>query len=182
MTNIFFSSDLHFGHANILKYEPISRQFDSVEEMDEQLIQNWNNVVKENDECYILGDLSFHKLNKTVEILNRLSGKKAIIVGNHDAHLIKHQEFIDCFEGRVFDLLDHKINGKHYVMCHYPLRAWNRSHWGSINLFGHLHSKWKGNKQQLNVGADVHNLTPLSIEEIPAILESLPEEQRKIYD
>lgn len=174
--DVFFTSDLHLGHTNILKYESNTRKFSSVEEMDEKIIQNWNNTVKPNDEVYLLGDISFHKLNKTVELLNRLNGKKLLIWGNHDAKYFGKQEFIDCFEGRIFDLLDHKINKKHYVLCHYPLRAWNRSHYGAVNLFGHLHSRWKGNKKQLNVGMDLWNLTPLSIEEIHSILDTLPEE------
>lgn len=173
--NIFVTSDCHFGHKRILEYESKTRQFSSIEEMDEKLIDNWNGLVKPTDEIYILGDLSFHKLNKTVEILNRLNGKKCCISGNHDSHLIKHQEFIDCFEGRLFDLLDHKINGTYYVMCHYPMLSWNRSHYGAINLFGHLHSSWKGNKQQLNVGMDCHNLCPINIEEVSVLLSELPD-------
>lgn len=82
---------------------------------------------------------------------------------------------LDVFEGRVFDLLDTKINKTFYVICHYPMMSWNRSHYNSIQLFGHLHSRWKGNKQQLNVGLDCHNLYPVNIEEIPELLSSLPD-------
>mgnify|MGYP006289053705 CR=1 FL=1 len=179
--NIFFTSDPHWGHANILKYESATRKFDSIEEMDEVLIQNWNDKIKEKDEVYILGDLSFHKPNKTVEILKRLNGKKCLIDGNHDLKYLKHNEFIEQFDGRVFSILDHKINGKHYVMCHYPMMAWNRSHYGAINLFGHLHSNWKGNNKQLNVGVDVHNLSPICIDEIEGLLNSLPERNIELH-
>jgi calcineurin-like phosphoesterase family protein len=179
--SIFFTSDIHAFHKKILEYEPDARQFSSVEIMNDTIVERWNSKVSKNDEIFILGDVSFGKLKETVDFLSRLNGKLCLVSGNHDVHLTKHQEFIDCFDGRVFDLLDHKINGKHYVMCHYPLRAWNRSHYGAINLFGHLHSKWKGNRQQLNVGMDLWNLTPLAIEEIPSILESLPEDENKIY-
>ena len=54
---IWFTSDLHLNHMNILKYEPISRPFDTVEEMNETLIGNWNACVKDDDTVFILGDL-----------------------------------------------------------------------------------------------------------------------------
>jgi calcineurin-like phosphoesterase family protein len=176
----YVTSDCHFGHKNIIKYEPVSRPFSSIEEMDEVLIERWNSKVKENDEIYILGDFSFHKVNKTVEILGRLSGKKCLIVGNHDNHLINHDPFKEMFVG-YYDLLDNKIAGKHYVMCHYPLLSWNRSHYGSVNLFGHLHSSWKGNRQQLNVGMDCHNLYPIAFEEIDSLLAALPERSCELH-
>lgn len=181
MTDIFFASDIHAFHKNILKFEPISRPFSCIEEMNEVIVDRWNAKVPNDAETYILGDVSFGKLKDTVDFLNRLNGKKCLVIGNHDTHFLGKQEFIDCFEGRIFDILDHKINKKHYVMCHYPMLAWNRSHYGAVQLFGHLHSKWKGNRQQLNVGMDLWNLSPLEIGELPAILESLPEQQNRLY-
>lgn len=175
MTDIFFTSDCHFGHSKILEYESNTRKFSSVEEMDEQIIQNWNSVVNKSDDVYILGDLSFHKLNKTVEIMSRLNGKFCLCIGNHDSKFSGKQEFIDIFEGRVFDLIETKINKIFFVMCHYPMLTWNRSHYNSIQLFGHVHSKWKGNRQQLNVGMDCHSLFPVNIDQIPSLLENLPE-------
>ena len=142
------------------------------------IIQRWNDIVNSKDEVYILGDVSFGKVGATVDILNRLNGIKTLIIGNHDTDLIKHQEFIDCFKGGMFDLLERKFNGKHYVMCHYPMLAWNKSHYGAINLFGHLHSSWRGNKNQINVGMDCHNLCPISIDDLPSLLELLPENDR----
>ena len=54
---IWMTSDLHFNHENILKYEPVSRPFATVEEMNEVLIQNWNSKIKPEDIVYVLGDL-----------------------------------------------------------------------------------------------------------------------------
>lgn len=139
--NVFFSSDLHLGHANILKYQSETRPFSSIEEMDEHIIQVWNNTVKPNDEVYILGDLSFHKLNKTVEILNRLSGKNFyLIAGNHDYKLLKHEEFCEKFSWiKIYN--EEKICGENFVMMHYPISSWNRKHWGSHHIHGHCHGK-----------------------------------------
>ena len=79
---IWFVSDTHFGHKNILKYT--KRPFSSVEEMDEILIANWNNRVKEEDEVYHLGDVALCSPNKLRKILDRLKGKIYLIRGNQD--------------------------------------------------------------------------------------------------
>ena len=73
---IFLTSDCHFGHKNIIKYEPDSRgQFDSIEEMNETIIQNWNSVVNNEDTVYVLGDFFMGHISTIEPILNRLKGK-----------------------------------------------------------------------------------------------------------
>jgi len=78
--NIFFTSDTHFGHKNILKY--CNRPFVNVEEMDEVMIERWNGRIGKNDSVYHLGDFSFSSNPKTY--FERLNGKKILIIGNHD--------------------------------------------------------------------------------------------------
>ena len=78
----WFISDSHFGHEGAIKY--CMRPYKSIEEMDEALIHNWNSVVKHTDNVYHLGDLSFHKPARTLEILSLLKGHKHLILGNHD--------------------------------------------------------------------------------------------------
>ena len=81
--SIFFTSDPHYHHANIMKY--CSRPFTSVEEMDEELIKRWNSVVTKSDTIYILGDLIFTKdPAEAVRITTQLNGKIILIKGNHD--------------------------------------------------------------------------------------------------
>ena len=77
-----FISDLHFGHNNIIRFD--NRPFQSVEEMDETLISNWNNKINKNDTVYILGDISWYPKDKTAEILSTLKGNKYLLTGNHD--------------------------------------------------------------------------------------------------
>lgn len=79
---IFFTSDLHLGHANVICH--CNRPFASVEEMDETLIRNWNQRVKTNDTVYVLGDLMFRNQKPPEEYLDRLKGRKHLITGNHD--------------------------------------------------------------------------------------------------
>jgi calcineurin-like phosphoesterase family protein len=177
MTNeIFFTSDHHFGHKNILKYESRARPFSSVEEMDETMIDRWNSVVKkQSDLIYILGDFSFHTANETLKILERLNGKKVLICGNHDSRIIKDTSIKKYFDGDMHDYLELKFNNNLYILQHYPLITWNKCRYGAIQLFGHMHSSWAGNKCQLNVGVDTHNLFPYSMDEIHEKLATLPE-------
>ena len=89
----FYTSDLHFGHKNIIKYE--NRPFNSVEEMDEELIRRWNNKVGKNDEVYILGDFAFASGRRVNELLDRLNGRKYLLRGNHDHSFLKDRDFDD---------------------------------------------------------------------------------------
>lgn len=177
MTNeIFFTSDHHFGHANILKYESIARPFSSVEEMDETMIERWNSVVKNRgDLVYILGDFSFHKADETLKILKRLNGKKVLICGNHDARIIKDDAIKKYFDKNMHDYFELKLDNKFYILQHYPLITWNRCRYGAVQLFGHMHSSWAGNNCQLNVGVDTNKLYPYNISDIHAKLLTLPE-------
>lgn len=171
----FFTSDAHFFHCNILKFELEARPFSSLDEMNQVIIERWNSKVTPFDTVYIAGDVTFEK-NKsftgTIDILNQLNGKKILIKGNHDSVAVRCEAFRNCFES-IHDMVHYYNNKNLYVICHYPMLSWKNSHRGSFQLFGHLHSKWKGNKKQLNVGMDCHNLTPISIEEVHEKLESI---------
>ena len=170
----FTTSDIHLFHKNILKFEPESRPFSSLNEMHTVIINNWNNVVDIDDTVYIIGDVSFGKLTATVDILTRLNGNLILIKGNHDHELLRKPSFSNCFI-RIENFLEIKVNGQEYTLCHYPMLSWNKSHINSYQLFGHLHSRWKGNNKQLNVGMDCHNLTPIDFDDIPSLLSELPE-------
>ena len=82
----FYISDTHFGHQNIIRYD--NRPFSTADEMDEVLIDRWNDVVSDEDTVYVLGDFSWHREEKTLEILDSLSGRKVLIKGNHDTRTI----------------------------------------------------------------------------------------------
>lgn len=79
---IWFTSDLHFDHANIIEYT--GRPWGSVSEMNEAIIQNFNSVVRNNDEVHILGDVCMGKIADSLPLVGRLNGKKSLKLGNHD--------------------------------------------------------------------------------------------------
>ena len=89
----YFTSDLHFGHANIMNFHPNFRKFQNINDMDNTLIRLWNSRVNPCDEVYNLGDVSFHKdFEQTLKILKRLNGKHVLILGNHDQEIRKRAD------------------------------------------------------------------------------------------
>lgn len=89
----YYISDTHFGHKNVIRYD--NRPFDSIEEMDEAMIQLWNETVNDADAVYILGDFSWYKEDKTALILGKLKGHKILIKGNHDRVSSKVARYFD---------------------------------------------------------------------------------------
>ena len=140
----FVTSDLHFGHTNIMKFCPVTRaRFHDVTHMNEAMIEEWNAVVKAEDHTYILGDVCFAPWEKAVQFMARLNGTKTLIAGNHDKKLLKSREFRDQFV-EIRDYMDISVNGTKVVMFHYPIAEWDQMHRGAVHLHGHLHAGTSG--------------------------------------
>lgn len=187
--DIFFSSDFHFSHSNIVRgctqwkeFEPGSshqktRDFDTLEEHDETLIRNINSVVKKNDTLYFLGDWSFGGKENIVRLRNSLSCDNIhTIYGNHDDHIRKYYSNTNCFSS-CQDVLQLSIKigqtptGKHikqrFFLSHYSHQVWPKSNRGSIHLFGHSHGTLKNPiGRSMDVGIDTNNLKPYHLDEI----------------
>ena len=135
----FYISDTHFGHKNIIKFD--NRPFDSVEDMGETMIDRWNSVVGDDDTVYILGDFSWYKEEKTLEILSRLYGRKVLIKGNHDRISPKVAKM---FEKRC-EYLEINDGKERVIMSHYPMPFWNGQFRDTVHLFGHVHNSHQNN-------------------------------------
>jgi len=161
--NLLFTADPHYYHKNL----SIHRGFNSVEEMNELMIDNHNKKVTKHDHIYILGDFSFGTVEQTLEILNRLNGNKYLIIGNHDEKMLKSREVVSKFAW-VKDYYKLRHNGLKIILSHYPFYKWNCSHYGSLMFHGHIHeSKLDIEIKNLyNVGVDVNCFEPVSLEEI----------------
>ena len=181
MSKIFYTSDIHFGHANVIKYS--KRPFDSVEEMNEALIKIWNSKVSDLDTVYILGDM-FNKIDKSPEIyLKRLNGKKILIKGNHEDWL-KDKNLEKYFDG-IYDYLEIKDAGRDVVLFHFPMIEWNNKNKGTIHLYGHVHNMRSKESFHIyeketafNVGVDVNDLEPCTLDEI---IEKKKEKKFDVY-
>ena len=177
---IYFTSDTHFNHTNILKYEPKTRPFETIEEMNEVLISNWNNVVKEDDIVYVLGDFFMGALDSIEPIYNRLNGKVILIRGNHDTRnrLQIYEEL--GIEVKDIEYLNYK--GRFFILCHFPIASEEfikmviRDNSEVVNLYGHIHSNApKGYVDgTYHIGCDTNDLMPISIQQVWS--ECWPEE------
>ena len=150
---IYFTSDLHFWHKNAIIYT--NRPFETVEEMNEKLIEYWNKTVHANDEVYILGDVTMVRPGRATEIISRLKGRKYLLMGNHD-YFAREKQFEPAACGIEW-----------VKMYHEP-----------YNLHGHLHSPVEYNlanrengRRQFDVGVDANDFKPVCIEEIVAFFE-----------
>lgn len=166
---IYATSDLHFGHTNIIKYE--NRPYDNVEEMDKDLINKWNETVQQNDLVYILGDFSWYTGEKTNEILKQLNGKKVLIIGNHDERFLKDKKFDKTLFEEICYYKQIKHNKQVYVLFHYPIADHNGKMHNYIHLYGHIHStniKLENELGKLcyNVGVDRNGYKPVDIEKL----------------
>ena len=173
----FWTSDPHFGHANVIKYS--NRPFADVEEMEYKLILNWNSKVKPGDEVYILGDMFFCKADNAKSIVRRLNGQKFLIYGNHDK-LVRNNKELQAMFNKCADYMEVTVKigeeKQPIVMSHYPMLTWNRAHHGSWMLHGHSHGNlcYPFSAKILDVGVDVHNYAPISLDEVAAIMSGFP--------
>lgn len=166
----YYIADLHLGHDNIRRLS--NRPFDSVEEMDKTLISNWNSVVTDNDDVYILGDFSY-KGGNPLNYLKQLKGKKHLIKGNHDSSMLKNPDCRRCFE-EINDIQDICDNGTWIVLCHYPMVEWNGYYRNALHFYGHVHNTFHNEtttyasrmKNAYNVGVDVIGFIPKTLQQI----------------
>jgi calcineurin-like phosphoesterase family protein len=169
MANIFFASDHHFGHANILTFKrddgtPL-REFQDIDHMNETIVRKHNEVVRPGDKVYFLGDVCMDRKSKGLEILQRMNGEKVLIKGNHDQ--CKPEAYLKYFKD---------IRGSHQfeglIMTHIPIHPESLARWG-LNIHGHLHYQvvkmplsQLPDKRYFNVSMERIDYTPISLEEI----------------
>lgn len=171
MTETFFTSDTHFRHTSLLAKG--ERPFASVEEMDEQIIRNWNAVVGTDDLVWHLGDFAVSEDAEIVaSIFGRLNGRKRLILGNHDYErpgVIKPMIAALSWDGEPRDIFETVTDdGRRLVLCHYPLRTWPGHKKGSFHFFGHAHGELPNFGHSRDVGVDLPDVTfaPRTFEEL----------------
>jgi calcineurin-like phosphoesterase family protein len=154
MNIAYIISDTHFGHKNILKYEPIHRPFQSIEEHDQELIRRWNSVVRPRDTVWHLGDVLFGK--HSFACLAQLNGTKRLIMGNHDRHpLALYREHFASIHGVA--------EYKGCILSHIPVHEGQLHSRFRRNIHGHLHSNKLDDPRYICVSAEHLNLTPVPI-------------------
>jgi calcineurin-like phosphoesterase family protein len=158
MPTTFFIGDTHFSHKGIIQFDETKpfRQFDSIEEHDEELIRRWNSVVTRKDNIWHLGDFCFGA--KNIAIAGRLNGYKRLVMGNHDVYDIN--EYLKYFS-KVFGAAQYK----EMILTHIPVHEGQFGRY-KFNVHGHLHTKVLDDPRYVNVSCERINLTPISFDEI----------------
>lgn len=166
MINTFFCSDLHFGHQRIIEFHP--NRADTIDEMNERIVENWNAVVSPKDETWLLGDLAMGKLDDSLKFFHRLNGRKHLVSGNHDGNRTKALPW-----SSVQDYKEWKQKPYRAVLSHYPFLTWNGAHHGVWMLHGHSHGLLEPtNTTRMDVGIDTHpEFRPYHLDEIAEIMD-----------
>jgi calcineurin-like phosphoesterase family protein len=171
----FYTSDTHFNHANIIKYS--DRPFPGgVRDMNECMIERWNSVVGKDDIVYHIGDFAMGNKDLAPEIVRRLNGYKVIIAGNHDPSHSKllswgfkevHKQ-LDLMDGGVKLFLRHAPPKEAYTGDHTGKTAQHFGYEADYFLHGHVHELWKRRGPFINVGVDVRDFYPRTLDELLA--------------
>jgi calcineurin-like phosphoesterase family protein len=158
---LFFTSDHHFGHGGARGL--FRRPFPTTAEMDAIMAARWNETVGPNDEIWHLGDFAVRQSPARMgELLEALAGLKHLIVGNNDgAATTGLSQWAS-----VQHYAELQVDGTWLILCHYPLRTWNRIGRGALDLHGHSHGRLAPLPRQVDVGVDLWDFRPITLAQI----------------
>ena len=160
---VFFTADHHFGHGGARGL--FKRPFGSIAEMDRAMVVRWNEVVGPDDEVWHLGDFAVRQsAARMAELLAALAGTKHLIVGNNDGSATTGL----AGWASVAHYAELRLDGTWLILCHYPLRTWNRMSRGALDLHGHSHGRLAPLPRQIDVGVDCWDFRPVTLAEIRA--------------
>ena len=187
----FFTADLHLGHANVIRYA--GRPYSSVEQMDDDLVARWNDLVDPTDEVWVLGDVAMGRIADSLARVAVLHGTKHLIAGNHDrvhpTYRTKDPDrWVAAYRDAGFASIAERarldIGGVDVLLCHFPRRGDSHDEdrfpehrptdWKGWLLHGHVHESWRQRDRQVNVGVDAWAYRPVVEDEIVALLDAGP--------
>lgn len=170
MSNTYITSDTHFGHLNICgptlsNWKSGFRNFSSLDEMENVIVDNINMVVGKDDTLIHVGDVFMGQVEKHAErIRKRINCQKIqLVYGNHDKKIRKSKELQSLFSS-CQDYLELYHNGNFAVIQHYPLSIWNKNGSGSVMLYGHCHGSYQNDGRSIDVGVDCWNFKPIQLD------------------
>ncbi len=174
---IYFTADGHVNHKRILEYT--KRPFPTIEKMDAAIIERWNAVVGYNDDVYYLGDVTLGGIDVARAFFNKVNGNIKVIPGGHDHRWLADWHDTDRVKVLpplyTLEIDIGKERPQVIVLCHYSLRIWDRSHYGSFHLYGHSHGTLPQWGKSLDVGVDCFDFTPISLEQVIESMSVLPD-------
>jgi calcineurin-like phosphoesterase family protein len=186
---LFFTSDTHYMHTNICRgttrwsnADDFCRDFDTLDQMNDRIVNGINLVVGQDDILFHLGDWSFGGFEMIEQFRNRINCRNIhLILGNHDHHIERDREDIRRLFTSVNQYLELEVKGKdweqNYVLMHYPIISWNKMNDGVIHLHGHVHlsaDRRIGKGKTMDVGVDGNGLNPLHTSDIKRLMGNQP--------
>jgi calcineurin-like phosphoesterase family protein len=158
---ILFTADTHFGHAGALSL--YRRPFASVPEMNAAMLERWNATVQPDDDLWHLGDFAVRTgATAAAQLLRALHGRKHLVSGNNDPpEIIALPEW-----SSVQTYVELNAEGMRLVLCHYAFRTWNGMAKGALNLHGHSHGRLKPLPRQKDVGVDIWDFMPVTLDRL----------------
>ena len=169
----WLTSDLHFWHKNICKY--CNRPFETVEQMNEEIINRYNSVISEDDTVFILGDLGFCGIEKLRVVISQLKGHIIVIQGNHDPDktiktLLEEGLIEECHKLlHVIVEGDKECPDQELTLCHFPMIDWYNKEKGAWMIHGHQHQLPETpscSVKHWDVGLDKNNMQPINFEQL----------------
>lgn len=195
----WFTSDLHFGHTNIIEYS--GRPFSDVDHMNRGLIKRWNALVQPHDAVWVLGDVAMGRITETLPLVRELAGHKRLLAGNHDrcwdGHGSKAAEWLGRYEDAGFEEIHQgtiqlTIGGHDVLACHFPYRgdSQNEDRYPSARpidngrwlMHGHVHEQWRQWDRMINVGCDAWACRPVDENTIASLIEAGPNDLQPLGD
>ncbi|MBR0391178.1 MAG: metallophosphoesterase [Oscillospiraceae bacterium] len=168
---IYYTADLHLGHENVIMFD--NRPFPTIEQMDETIIANWQAQVREKDDVYILGDIAYRSATRISEYLDKLPGRKHLVIGNHDGRTLKDPNLREYYFDSVEQIQTITDGGRRVVLCHYPLAEWPGMFRDAIHLYAHIHNKkaetyklMRQRENAYNAGCMINNYVPCTLDEV----------------
>lgn len=165
MAEIYLTSDTHFTHSQPFIYK--ERGFNSIEEMNEKIVENWNSIVQPEDVIYHLGDVMLGDLESGIEYLKRLNGHIYIAIGNHDTET-RIRAYTACRNVEAVEFGYRLKHGKKScILTHYPTITANMDNIRVPSFYGHTHQKtnfYEPYRDMYHVGMDSHSCYPIHID------------------
>lgn len=166
--SIYFTADTHFGHDAIRVLA--DRPFESVEAMDMELVRRWNAIVKPGDTVWHVGDFAHRNATSIADYRSRMNGTIHLVLGNHDVGISGEQAKLFA---SIQTMAEVTTQGRTIILCHYPLREWDKAWRGAWHLHGHVHGRLDSELHgfSLDVGVDSHNYQPIGVDRIAELFD-----------
>ena len=183
---LYFTSDTHYNHTNICRgvtrwtdAEDITRDFKTLDQMNDRIVRGINDVVGQDDILFHLGDWSFGGFESIPEFRDRINCNNIhLVLGNHDHHIERDRDGIRHIFSSVNQYVELEVNKQYnFVLMHYPIMSWNKMNDGVIHLHGHVHlppDKRIGKGKMMDVGMDGNGMDPISLSKVLTLMNPRP--------